>query len=252
VTGQPGDYSTTGQSDTTGVQTEAPPTTEAPTSEAPTSVAPTEQEECTEQTCKDGSKVTCSLVEDDCECEACPTTKEVKFKFRATITADQFNTHKAIMTEEIADLLNVHKDNVKLALRTAEKRRNLNEGIDIEVTVQTEDEAAATEVEKMVEEEKFKADLTDTLSGITGSAVTVMDISEPIIEDIPTSGKETTAAPAEEDKKSNTVIIVVVVLVVLVCLIGVGFAYYQYNSGGNYDHKGGVQLAGNNEEFQFA
>jgi len=234
TTGQPSDF-TTGGIDTTAVTTSKQP----------------QKEECTVETCKDGSKVTCSLNDGDCECEACPTCKEVKFEFRATITEDEFNTHKATMTEEMADLLDVHKKNVELALKTAKKRRALNEGIDIEVTVKTEDEAGATEVENKVQDEAFKADLGESLSDITGSAVTIAEISKPMTIDIKPSEPETSTAAPEEESNSNTVIIIVVVAAVVLLMCGCGFALYKYTSDGEFfDHKGGIELA-DNDEFQF-
>jgi len=209
------------------------------------------EKECTVETCKDGSKVTCSLNDGDCECEACPTYKEVKFEFRATITEDEFNTHKAEMTEEMADLLDVHKKNVELALKTAKKRRALNDGIDIEVTVKTEDEAGATAVANKVQDEAFKADLGQSLSDITGSAVTIAEISKPMTIDIKPSEPETSTAAPEEESNSNTVIIIVVVAAVVLLMCGCGFALYKYTSDGEFfDHKGGIELA-DNDEFQF-
>merc|ERR1712223_2252370 len=89
----------------------------------------------------------------DCQCEACPT-KEVKFEFRATITADQFNTQKANMTAQMANLLDVRQDYVNLNLRnrTVQRRRNLNEGVDIEVTVKAADETEATAITNKVQQ----------------------------------------------------------------------------------------------------
>lgn len=222
--------STTTVIESTEESTEVPESTEEPEQPCPQ-----------EHTCKDGSKVTCTEVEGECECDVCPTTKEVKFSFKASITAEEFNSHKEAMTEEIADLLNTQKEYVTLALKdTAVSRRVLEEGVEIEVTVQTEDEAGATEIVNMVTSEQFATDLGDSLSGVTESQVTVESISEPKTEDIKAPASE------EEEKKSNTAVIVIVVLLVLALLAAAAFGYYKYNSEeGFFDHKGDVELADN-------
>jgi len=229
----------TEEPDTTEESTEVPDTTEEST-EVPESTEEPEQPCTQELTCKDGSKVTCTEVDGECECGACPTTKEVKFSFKASITAEEFNSHKEAMTEEMADLLNTHKDYVTLALKdTAVSRRVLEEGVEIEVTVQAEDEAGATEIVNMVTSEEFATDLGDSLSGITQSEVTVESISEPKTENIK-------ATESEEEKKSNTAVIVIVVLLVLALLAAAAFGYYKYNSEeGFFDHKGDVEMADN-------
>jgi len=176
--------------------------------------------------------------------------KQVKFEFKATITADQFNTLKPNMTAQMANLLDVRQDYVNLNLRkaknlTAQIRRNLNEGVDIEVTVKAADETEATAIRNKVQQEEFKTDLADSLTRMTGSEVTVATVSTPTTADI------NVTADDSEESNSNTVIIVVVVLLVLAVLGAAGgFAYYQYylSDGGFFDHKGGVQMPGDVED----
>jgi len=201
-------------------------------------------EQCPEvQTCKDGTKISCSGTVGDCDCEVCPT-KEVKFGFQATISSYQFDRQRANMTAEMARLLKVRKDYVNLDYEREEPkgnataRRTLNEGLYIIVTVKAENEAQATAITNQVRQEDFKVELEDSLTRVTGSKVTVERVSEPTTTSI---NVETTEA-SEDKSKNNTVIIVVVVLSVLAVLGGTGaLAYYHYflSDGIFFDHKGG-------------
>jgi len=189
-----------------------------------------DKEQCPEvQTCDDGTKISCSGTDGDCDCEVCPT-KEVKFEFQADITTDQFIAQKANMTAEMANLLAVRKDYVKLDLKendpkgNATVRRTLNEGVYIYVTVKAENEAQATAITKQVRQEDFKTKLEDSLTRATGSKVTVERVSQPT-----TTSINVETAKASEESKNNTVIIVVVVLSVLAVLGVTGaLAYYHY------------------------
>merc|ERR1711953_494860 len=187
------------------------------------------------KTCKDGTKVSCFETDDGCECGVCPI-KEVNFAFKASITIDQFNAQKVNMTAQMAHLLAVRRDYVKLALKgTARFRRTLNEDVSIFVTVKAQNETQATTITKKVQQEEFKTDLEDSLTHITGSKVTVAKVSRPTTTNI---NVETTKA--SEESNNSTVIIVVVVLSVLAVLGGVGvFAYYHYviADGGFFDDK---------------
>merc|ERR1719433_2053979 len=141
------------------------------------------------------------------------------------MTIDQFNAQKVNMTAQMAHLLAVRRDYVKLALKgTARFRRTLIEDVSIFVTVKAQNETQATTITNKVQQEEFKTDVEDSLTHITGSKVTVAKVSRPTTTNI-----NIETAKASEESKNNTVIIVVVVLSVLAVLGGAGvLAYYHY------------------------
>jgi len=154
--------------------------------------------------------------------EAPAPTKEVKFELKLSISEEEFNTHKETIKADIATLLNTVVEKIRLALKTR-RRRRLQDAVDIEVTVQADDDAAATAVEDAVTGSSFEQDLGESVSTSTGLTVTVSDVSDPVTESL-----TETPASSDDDDDNTTMIIIIIVVVVAVLAIG-GFICYTMN-----------------------
>jgi len=183
----------------------------------------------------------CKVFEDDTQkvsvfvsgggvCSSDPVpAKQVKFSMTVSMTVDTFNAKKEEVKEGIAKSLNVHKDDVEVAvIEAAESRlRRMLSNIELEVTVLTDDEDTIVDT---VTGNDFAETLSSNISESTEEDVVATGVSEPIVSINPAAPSPvvTTSESDDEIGGGKWALIVICILTTLaIAAFFTWFCYYQ-------------------------
>jgi len=155
--------------------------------------------------------------------------KQVKFSMTVSMTVDTFNAKKEEVKEGIAKSLNVHKDDVEVAvIEAAESRlRRMLSNIELEVTVLTDDEDTIIDT---VTGNNFAETLSSNISESTDEDVVATGVSEPIVSINPAAPSPvvTTSESDDEIGGGKWALIVICILTTLaIAAFFTWFCYYQ-------------------------
>jgi len=163
-----------------------------------------------------------------CSSDSVPA-KQVKFSMTVSMTVDTFNAKKEEVKEGIAKSLNVHKDDVEVAvIEAAESRlRRMLSNIELEVTVLTDDEDTIVDT---VTGNNFADTLSSNISESTDEDVVATGVSEPIVSINPAAPSPvvTTSESDDEIGGGKWALIVICILTTLaIAAFFTWFCYYQ-------------------------